>query len=128
VQAIGSGTVIHAGWKGGGGKTVILRHPNAYTTYYMHLSRILVRPGQRVAQGQSIGLVGMTGLATGPHLDFRVQHQGVFENFEVLRRKLPPADPVRRSELAQFTQLRDQLLPQLAAIQLPVPANQVASK
>jgi murein DD-endopeptidase MepM/ murein hydrolase activator NlpD len=87
---------------------VEIQHTNGYTTYYMHLSRILVRSGQRVEQGQSIGLVGMTGLATGPHLDFRIQKQGQFLNFE--RLPLPPSDPVAKRDWSQFVALRDHAL------------------
>src|ERR1700685_985185 len=108
VQTIGEGRVIFAGAKGGAGNLVEIQHTNGYTTYYMHLSRILVRSGQRVEQGQSIGLVGMTGLATGPHLDFRIQKQGQFLNFE--RLPLPPSDPVAKRDWSQFVALRDHAL------------------
>jgi murein DD-endopeptidase MepM/ murein hydrolase activator NlpD len=115
VQAIGSGRVLFAGRKGGDGNMVHLRHSNGYETMYMHLSRILVRNGQEVAQGQRIGLVGHTGLATGPHLDFRIKQQGAFRNFEAL--KLPPAEPVAKSQLAEFRASRDKwtaLMPDLS--------------
>jgi murein DD-endopeptidase MepM/ murein hydrolase activator NlpD len=105
VQAIGSGHVIFAGRKGGEGNLVQIRHTNGYETMYMHLSRILVRSGQPVAQGQRIGLVGHTGLATGPHLDFRIKQNGQFRNFESL--KLPPAEPVARAQMAAFMAERD---------------------
>ncbi|MGH9730280.1 MAG: peptidoglycan DD-metalloendopeptidase family protein, partial [Candidatus Acidiferrales bacterium] len=65
VQSIGDGRVIFAGRKGEDGNLVKIQHINGYDTYYMHLSRVLVRNGQHVVQGQRIGLVGMTGLATG---------------------------------------------------------------
>ena len=117
VQAIGSGTVVSAGWSGGGGNMVRLDHHNGYQTLYLHLSRLLVHRGQHVAQGQRVGLVGMTGLATGPHLDFRIALHGRFENFEVLRRKLPSADPLGGAPRMQFVRLRDRLLPELARLQ-----------
>jgi murein DD-endopeptidase MepM/ murein hydrolase activator NlpD len=113
VQSIGDGHVIFAGRKGGDGNLVKIQHSNGYQTYYMHLSRILVRDGQHVVQGQRIGLVGMTGLATGPHLDFRIERNGQFMNFE--RLPLPPSEPVARSDMAEFTAVRDReiaLLPQ----------------
>lgn len=106
VQTIGDGRVIFAGRKGEDGNLVKIQHINGYETYYMHLSRILVRIGQRVEQGQRIGLVGMTGLATGPHLDFRIERHGQFMNFE--RLPLPPANPVARRDMAEFTTVRDQ--------------------
>jgi murein DD-endopeptidase MepM/ murein hydrolase activator NlpD len=85
-----------------------LRHANGYETYYLHLSRRFVRSGQQVQQGQQIGLVGATGLATGPHLDFRVRRAGRFVNFE--RMKLPPATPVSQKRFAEFAAQRDRWL------------------
>ena len=73
VLASANGSVTFAGWKGGLGKSVELRHPNGYRTGYSHLSRILVKAGQKVGQGDVLGRVGSTGLATGAHLDYRVQ-------------------------------------------------------
>jgi len=108
VQTIGDGRVIFAGRKGGAGNLIEIQHNNGYTTYYMHLSRLLVHSGERVEQGQRIGLVGMTGLATGPHLDFRIQKQGQFLNFE--RLPLPPSDPVAKRDWNEFSALRDRAL------------------
>jgi len=113
VQSIGDGRVIYAGWKGEDGQLVKIQHINGYETYYMHLSRVLVRVGQRVAQGQIIGRVGMTGLATGPHLDFRIERHGSFVNFEHL--PLPPSNPVAKRDMPEFTVVCDKemaLLPQ----------------
>jgi murein DD-endopeptidase MepM/ murein hydrolase activator NlpD len=111
VQTIGDGRVIFAGMKGGDGNLVKIQHSNGYTTYYMHLSRILVRDGQRVEQGERIGLVGMTGLATGPHLDFRIQLRGEFLNFE--RLPLPPSDPVAKRDWNDFVAARDHALAEM---------------
>ena len=111
VQSIGSGTVVFAGRQGGAGNLVHLRHSNGYETMYMHLSRILVRGGQKVEQGQRIGLVGATGLATGPHLDFRILQHGAYRNFETLN--LPPAMPVTKNDWASFAAVRDRWLGQL---------------
>jgi murein DD-endopeptidase MepM/ murein hydrolase activator NlpD len=119
VQTIGGGRVTFAGLKGGEGNMVQIRHTNGYETLYMHLSRILVRNGQQVVQGQRIGLVGHTGLATGPHLDFRIKQNGAFRNFETL--KLPPADPVGRAEMPHFVAERDRWIPLL-----PTAGTQVA--
>jgi murein DD-endopeptidase MepM/ murein hydrolase activator NlpD len=105
VQTIGDGRVIFAARKGGSGNLVEIQHSNGYTTYYMHLSKILVRDGERVEQGQRIGLVGMTGLATGPHLDFRIQRHGEFLNFE--RLPLPPSEPVSKRDWDAFAAARD---------------------
>ncbi|MBI1941485.1 MAG: peptidoglycan DD-metalloendopeptidase family protein [Acidobacteria bacterium] len=114
VQAVADGRVVSAGWKGGGGKTIHLRHAMGYETTYMHLSRIRVRAGQRVSQGQAIGLTGATGLATGPHLDFRVKQHGKFRNF--LSLKLPPAQSVAKNDWAEFVVARTQLLDELASL------------
>ncbi|HEX6257791.1 MAG TPA: M23 family metallopeptidase [Euzebyales bacterium] len=73
VAAAAAGVVASAGWMGGYGNAIDVRHPDGTTTRYAHLSRILVRGGQRVAAGQGIGLVGSTGLSTGPHLHFEVR-------------------------------------------------------
>ena len=105
VQTIGEGRVTFAGRKGGAGNLIEIQHTNGYTTYYMHLSRVLVRTGQHVEQGRTIGLVGMTGLATGPHLDFRIQQHGQFLNFE--RLGLPTADPISKRDWTEFAALRD---------------------
>jgi murein DD-endopeptidase MepM/ murein hydrolase activator NlpD len=114
VQTIGDGRVIFAGMKGGAGNLIEVQHSNGYTTYYMHLSRVLVHSGQRVEQGQRIGLVGMTGLATGPHLDFRIQRGKDFLNFE--RLPLPPSDPVSKRDWSEFAAARDQALALMPAL------------
>ncbi|HEY6465601.1 MAG TPA: M23 family metallopeptidase [Candidatus Acidoferrales bacterium] len=114
VQTIGAGRVVFAGPKGEDGNLVKIQHSNGYVTYYMHLSRILVHNGQHVAQGDRIGLVGMTGLATGPHLDFRIEQHGQFLNIE--RLKLPPADPVSKSDWITFVSARDGALARMPAL------------
>jgi murein DD-endopeptidase MepM/ murein hydrolase activator NlpD len=126
VQTIADGRVVFAGRKGGSGNLVEIKHSNGYETYYMHLSRMLVRAGQPVEQGQRVGLVGMTGLATGPHLDFRIQRNGTFMDFE--RLNLPSANPISRREWTEFAASRDHslaLLPDLNALlaRNPTPAS-----
>jgi len=111
VQAIAEGRVISAGYEGEAGKTVRIRHTNGYETYYCHLSRVFVRTGQHVAQGERIGLAGATGQATGPHLDFRLRRHGTFVNFATLT--LPPARPVAKSDWTEFVAARDRWLPLL---------------
>ena len=86
--------MLFAGRKGGDGNMVHVVHSNGYETMYLHLSKIFVHGGEHVEIGKTIGLVGMTGLATGPHLDFRIEQNGQFLNFEKLG--LPPSDPVSR--------------------------------
>lgn len=121
VQAIGNGHVVFAGVKPGAGNLVHLQHSNGYETMYLHLSRILVRSGQRIEQGQRIGLVGTTGLATGPHLDFRFLQHGAYRNFEHLA--LPPAQPVAKREWSDFAAAREKWLTQLHATGLAAHAS-----
>jgi len=110
VVAVANGTVVSAGWSGQAGRLVHLRHPSGYETYYMHLSSIAVRAGQRVGQGQLVGRVGTSGLSTGPHLDYRVRHAGRFVNPLAVHRSLPPGDPIPAGHLAQFEAERDRVL------------------
>ena len=76
IFATAGGTVEFAGWRGGYGKLVIIRHPNGYQTYYGHCSRLLVKKGVYVKQGQTIARVGRTGRATGPHVHYEVRING----------------------------------------------------
>ncbi len=76
VYATASGTVISAGWSGGYGKCVKLRHANGYTSWYAHMSSIDVSVGQSVYQGQQVGRIGSTGNSTGPHLHFELRING----------------------------------------------------
>ena len=111
VQTIGSGRVVFAGRKGGEGNMVQIAHSEGYETMYLHLSRMFVRIGQHVEIGKTIGLVGSTGLSTGPHLDFRILQRGQYKNFEKLG--LPASDPVGRKNWAEFAAVRDKCLPLL---------------
>lgn len=76
VRCLDSGEVVHAGWKGGGGQTVVVQHANGLQTSYKHCSRILVEPGDRVKRHQVVAEVGATGMATGPHLHFTMMRDG----------------------------------------------------
>lgn len=114
VQAVASGSVLSAGWNGDSGRMIALRHASGYETRYLHLSRIAVRAGERVAQGDVVGYVGATGLATGPHLDFRILLHGKAIN--PTKMIFPPAPPIPEKELARFGMLRDTWLDQLAQL------------
>lgn len=109
VRVTASGTVVSAGWDGGGGKTVKVRHPNGYLTAYLHLSKVAtgIRAGARVAQGDVVGYVGATGLATAPHLDYRVQRDGRW--IDPLTIKSVPGEPLSKLALAEFHATRDQM-------------------
>jgi murein DD-endopeptidase MepM/ murein hydrolase activator NlpD len=113
VVAVSNGVVVSAGWSGEAGQLVHLRHPDGYETFYMHLSSIAVRAGRHVGQGELIGRVGMTGLATGPHLDYRIKRNGAFINPLLLHRSLPPGDPVPAAAMAEFREERDRVLARL---------------
>jgi murein DD-endopeptidase MepM/ murein hydrolase activator NlpD len=108
VQAAADGVVSSAGWMGGYGNMIKLRHANGFETLYGHLSKLDVRAGQRVSQGDDIGRVGSTGLSTGPHLDYRMLRNGTFVN--PLRVQLPPAEPIADSQRAEFEAARQRAL------------------
>jgi murein DD-endopeptidase MepM/ murein hydrolase activator NlpD len=120
VRAAADGTVVLAGWSGGYGRTVRIRHGRGLETLYGHLSRIAVKNGQHVQQGALIGAVGSTGLATGPHLDYRTLRNGVYVN--PLTIQPPPAEPVPASARAAFEIARDAQLALLGPL-APEPAR-----
>ncbi len=106
VRATASGTVTFAGWDGGGGRTVKVRHPNEYLTCYLHLAKFAsgIRSGARVRQGDLVGYVGATGLATAPHLDYRVQHRGGW--IDPMSLASVPAEPLTAIRLNEFRAVR----------------------
>jgi murein DD-endopeptidase MepM/ murein hydrolase activator NlpD len=87
VRSVGDGVIESAGWKNGYGNTVVVRHRNGHSTLYAHLSKIQVVKGQNVSQGQEIGAVGATGIATGPHLHFEFRVNGVHRDPLTLARQ-----------------------------------------
>jgi len=115
VRAVADGVVVHAGWNGGNGIQVHLRHRSGYETQYNHLSRISegLRPGVRVRQKQIIGNVGATGLATGPHLDYRVARNGTFVN--PLGERFIPGEPIPAAARPDFQRHARELLARLEA-------------
>lgn len=110
IRAAGDGKVVHAGKKGGYGNTVIIQHGQTYKTLYAHMSKFRrgVRNGSRVKQGQVIGYVGSTGLATGPHLHYEFYVNGAVRNPVTV--KLPKANSIAKSERARFMQQTRQVL------------------
>ena len=115
VIAVANGRVVSATTSGGSGNMVRLRHTNGYETYYLHLSRFAkdMHPGSRVVQGQTVGYVGSTGLATGPHLDYRIRKNGAFVNPLIEHRNFPPGDPIPEEHLPAFIEVRDRSLGRL---------------
>ena len=116
VLSVAAGTVISAGWSGGGGNMVRIRHASGFESYYLHLSAFGkgIHGGVHVDQGRLIGLVGATGTATGPHLDYRLKKNGVFVNPLIEHRKLPPGDPIPAAQLPAFRAQRDLTLQALS--------------
>ena len=125
VMASCDGVVTQAGWLGGYGQAVRIRHPNGFETLYGHLSRILVRRGQRVAQGSPIGAVGASGLATAPHLDYRMLRDGVY--LDPLKVQSPPAEPIAPVERVAFEAERTRLLALLEDAPAPSTTAAVAA-
>ncbi len=114
VWAVADGTVESAGWQGGNGIQVMLRHRAGYKTSYNHLSRLGpgIRPGVRVHQKQVIGYVGSTGLSTGPHLCYRVLHNGQYVN--PLQEKFLPGEPIPAAQRPAFTAHAAEVMARLA--------------
>ena len=111
---VGDGVVEFAGVQGGYGNTVIVRHANNHSTVYAHLSRIQVRKGQSVTQGQVIGAVGSTGWSTGPHLHFEFRVNGVYTDPQRIIQQAQSA-PVSPAARAAFMRQADTARLQLAA-------------
>jgi murein DD-endopeptidase MepM/ murein hydrolase activator NlpD len=114
VRAVADGLVQFAGKAGGHGNHVKLAHDGPYETAYSHLSKILVRQGAHVHQGQIVGLVGKTGLATGPHLHYEFFVHG--KHVDPMKVDLPLTEELRPEELPAFFALRDALMARLAPV------------
>jgi murein DD-endopeptidase MepM/ murein hydrolase activator NlpD len=117
VVAVANGLVVSASYSGAGGNMVHLKHPGGFETYYLHLSSFApgMHGGAHVAQGQLIGRVGMTGSATGPHLDFRIKRNGAFVNPVSVHSRQAPGEPIPSAQLAAFRASRDDMRGQLSA-------------
>ena len=114
VHAAGDGRISFAGRRGGYGNAVVLAHTNSVSTLYGHMSRFArhLRVGSHVQQGDVIGYVGMTGLATGPHLHYEYLVNGVHKNPQTVQ--LPGAEPLRADTLQRFRHLTERLLADLS--------------
>lgn len=119
VKATGDGKVVYIGYKGGYGKTIVLRHGATYSTLYAHMSRFArgLRPGRRVSQGQTIGYVGSTGLSSGPHLHYEFRVRGVHRN--PLRVKLPKAAPIEKKHKQHFLATTGDMVARLEFVNTP---------
>jgi murein DD-endopeptidase MepM/ murein hydrolase activator NlpD len=112
VVAIAAGRVVSASFDRANGRMVRLRHSSGYESYYLHLSSFApgIKAGASIVQGEMVGRVGATGLATGPHLHYGLKKNGVFVNPLLEHRNLPPGDPVPASAMAAFHAERDRAL------------------
>ena len=111
VHSIGDGVVITKGWDSkGGGNYLKIKHNGTYTTEYMHLKGFAkgIAQGVHVTQGQLIGYVGATGMATGPHLDFRVFKDG--KAIDPLRMDLPAVDPIAPEDMPAYLEATRNLM------------------
>jgi murein DD-endopeptidase MepM/ murein hydrolase activator NlpD len=109
VVAVANGTVVSATFDNANGRMVRVRHTSGYESYYLHLSAFApgMRRGARVDQGQMVGRVGSTGLATGPHLHYGLQKNGAFVDPLREHRNMPPGDPVPAADMEAFRAVRD---------------------
>ena len=125
VKAAGDGRIIYAGLKGGYGNVVEIDHSRSITTVYGHLSRFAkgTRVGEHVAQGTVIAYVGMTGLATGPHLHYEYRVNGVFKNPQTV--SLPDAQPIDARWRADF---EARTAPLLASLEVSAPGPVLVSR
>lgn len=121
IRSVGDGVVLEARYNGNNGNYVKIRHNDTYTTQYLHMSKIAsgLHAGDRVSQGETIGYVGSTGLATGPHLCYRFWKNGV--QVDALRVELPPSQPVKPEHFSAFEIQRDLVIRRLERIHLPEP-------
>lgn len=118
VWSIGDGEIVKAKYSRGGGNNIEIRHNKTYTTKYLHLSKFAkgMKKGRRVSQGEVIGYVGSTGLATGPHLHFELIKNG--RHVDSVQEDMPSGDPVSDSCKESFMTYRDQMVEQLDRIQV----------
>jgi murein DD-endopeptidase MepM/ murein hydrolase activator NlpD len=105
--------VVFAGWGGGGGNTLKIKHAGNLQTGYLHLKSFAkgIKVGTKVSQGQLIGYVGSTGTSTGPHLDYRIWKNGT--PIDPLKVPQEPAEPIASAHKARFEALRDRVVAEL---------------
>jgi murein DD-endopeptidase MepM/ murein hydrolase activator NlpD len=114
IVATGSGVVIASTYDGANGNYVKIKHDNTYTTQYLHMSKRAVKKGDHVAQGEVIGYVGSTGLATGPHVCYRFWKNG--KQVDALAQEFPPSEPIHEQHRLAFQQYLATQQMQLAKI------------
>lgn len=128
IRSVGDGVITEARYAKYNGNYVKVRHNSTYTTQYLHMSKIAsgMKPGTRVRQGEVIGYVGSTGLATGNHLCYRFWKNGVQIN--ALNVELPPSEPIEESKRADYELVRDEFKKQLDKIEFPADPTTILAK
>ena len=119
VHAVADGTIIKAGWGGGGGNTIKIQHTGGLQTGYLHLQKFAsgIKEGVYVTQGQTIGYVGSTGTSTGPHLDYRIWKNGT--PIDPLSITQQPSEPIGDKYRQEFEAVRDRVVAELKGEEIP---------
>lgn len=119
IRSVGDGIIEEAQFKYNNGNYVKIKHNGTYTTQYLHMSRIAtgIRAGMRIRQGETIGYVGSTGLATGPHLCYRFWKNGV--QVDALKAELPASEPITKEYKENYEKVKAELIQRLKSIPLP---------
>ena len=119
IYATANGVITHAKYNRYNGNYVKVRHNSVYTTQYLHMSKIKrgIRPGVKVNQGDVIGFVGSTGLATGPHVCYRFWKNG--RQVDPYRQKLPKSKPIHEANLETYTKIKERVIAELDKISYP---------
>lgn len=119
IYATANGVITHAQYSKYNGNYVKVKHNSVYTTQYLHMSKIKkgIRRGVRVNQGDVIGYVGSTGLATGPHVCYRFWKNG--KQVDPYRQKLPKAEPIKKANLAKYKEIKEVVIAELDKIDYP---------
>ncbi len=125
IRAAGDGIITEARYKGGNGNYVKIRHNSTYSTQYLHMSRIAngMKQGAKVSQGETIGYVGSTGLANGPHLCYRFWKNGV--QVDALKIELPPSEPITENHRVVYDSVMISMLEQLQNVSYPNESFQI---
>ncbi len=118
IRTVGDGIITEARYKRNNGNYVKVKHNANYTTQYLHMNKIAkgIKPGVKVKQGQTIGYVGSTGLATGPHLCFRFWKNG--RQVDALKVELPPSQPIKEEHREAYEEVKVEIMARLDAINL----------
>lgn len=116
IIATGDGVVVESAYGSGNGNYVKIKHDDVYSTQYLHMSKRAVKKGQRVVQGEVIGYVGSTGLATGPHVCYRFWKHG--KQVDAMAQVFPPSTPIKEAYQIAFTRMLNQQQQQLAKLDI----------